>query len=160
MLAVIEKEENGFIAKFERHMKHPLEEVWSYLTDNDKLPKWFPELRVEDLRDGGIIKFNLQDGNFIDMKIIDYKMFSVLELTWGEDSVRFELEQEADGCILILIEKLNKITAHTPKDLAGWHVCLDVISAVLDGRTIESRTDEWKKWFEKYTKAINEITAH
>ncbi|WP_349305777.1 hypothetical protein [Bacillus sp. FJAT-49711] len=49
------------------------------------------------------------------------------------------------------------MTDHTPRDLAGWHVCLDVISALLDGKIIENRKAEWEKWFPRYVKAINEI---
>ena len=159
MLAVIEKYENSYIAKFERHMKHPVEDVWAYLTDNDKLPKWFPELRVDELREGGVLKFDMGNGIHEEMKITELKMESVLEYTWADDMVRFELSPETEGCNLVLNEKLNKITEHTPRDLAGWHVCLDVIHALLDGRTIESRKDEWKKWYEKYKEAIEEITG-
>ena len=64
MIARIEKVENGYTATFERHLKHPIEEVWSYLTDNEKLQKWFSELRVDELREGGVIKFDMGDGTF------------------------------------------------------------------------------------------------
>jgi uncharacterized protein YndB with AHSA1/START domain len=152
-IARIEKVENGFSAIFERHLKHPVEQVWSYLTDNEKLSKWFSELRVDELREGGVIKFDMGNGTFEEMEILDLKMLSVLEYTWGDDIVRFELSQEPDGCLLVLKEKINKITDHTPRDLAGWHVCLDVIHALLDGRTIE-RKEEWNIWYEKYVKEI------
>lgn len=150
LLAELKKAENGYIARFERHFNHSVEEVWSFLTENEKLKKWFPELLVEDLREGGIIKFDMQDGTFEEMKIIELATHSVLQYTWGEDQVRFELYPESEGCRLVLVEMINKITDHTPKDLAGWHVCLDVINALLDGRTLESRENEWKPWYEKY----------
>jgi hypothetical protein len=60
---------------------------------------------------------------------------------------------------LLLIEKITKITSHTPKDLAGWHVCLDVIEALLDDRTLESREVEWKAWFDKYQKHVEEFQS-
>lgn len=154
MLAQIEKVKNGYMARYERHLKHSVEEVWSYLTDNDKLPQWFSELRVDELREGGVIKFDMGDGTFEELKILELKMHSVLEYTWGEDIVRFELSQEQDGCSLVLIEKIHTITDHTPRDLAGWHVCLDVIAVLLDRKTID-RKDEWKKWYEKYIQAVN-----
>jgi uncharacterized protein YndB with AHSA1/START domain len=156
MLAQIKKVENGYSALFERHLNHPLEEVWSYLTDNEKLPKWFSELRVDELREGGVIKFDMGNGNFEEMKILELKMKSVFEYTWGDDIVRFELSKTPAGCVLVLKEKINKITDHTPRDLAGWHVCLDVIQALLDGRTIE-RKEEWKFWYEKYVEEIEKI---
>ena len=158
MLAVIEKQENGYIAKFERHMLHSVEAIWSYLTNNDKLPLWFPELIVDDLRKGGIIKFAMQDGSFEELTIIELKMHSVLEYTWGEDIVRFELTEDSEGCKLVLNEKLKEITPHTPKDLAGWHVCLDVINTLLDGRKIANREDDWKKWYDRYVEEIKKIS--
>jgi uncharacterized protein YndB with AHSA1/START domain len=157
MLAVIQKIENGSIARFERHLKHSVEKVWSYLTENEKLAKWFSELRVDDLREGGSIKFDMQDGTFEEIKIIELKMYSVLEYTWGEDRVRFELYPEPEGCLLVLKETITAITNHTPRDLAGWHVCLDVIDALLDDRTIESRDEAWKAWHEKYIRAIGNV---
>lgn len=151
MLAAIQQMENGYTARFERFFSHSVAEVWSYLTENDKLVKWFSELRVEDLREGGTIKFDMRDGSFLDIEIIALKHQSLLAYTWGEDSVKFELYPETDGCRLVLTEKLSKITAHTPKDLAGWHVCLEVISALLDGTVLESRENEWKIWYERYS---------
>ncbi|MBD8497967.1 SRPBCC family protein [Paenibacillus arenosi] len=158
MLAVLQHVEGGHIARFERHLQYSVEEVWSMLTENDKLAQWFPELRVDELRAGGFIKFDMGDGTFEEFAILELKTNSVLEYTWGEDRVRFELYPTPDGCELFLIETIHKMTDHTPKDLAGWHVCLDVILALLDGRTIESRTNEWKIWHEKYIKLISEYT--
>ncbi|MBP1153680.1 MULTISPECIES: SRPBCC family protein [unclassified Paenibacillus] len=157
MLAVIQKVENGYMARFERRLKHSVEKVWSWLTENDMLAKWFSELRIDELREGGMIKFDMQDGTFEELEIIELTMYSVLEYTWGEDRVRFELYSESEGCRLVLIEKMSKITDHTSKDLAGWHVCLDVIHALLDERTLDSRDNEWKTWHEKYARLIEKF---
>ncbi|WP_040950843.1 SRPBCC family protein [Gorillibacterium massiliense] len=154
MLADLKQGQNGYTARFERHYKHPVGQVWSYLTEDDKLELWFSELSVGELREGGFIKFDMRDGTFAKMSILELKNPSVLEYTWGEDRVRFELAPESGGCRLLLVETLNQITDHTPKDLAGWHVCLDVVGALLDGRTIESRETEWKAWYEKYRELV------
>ncbi|MFC5406490.1 SRPBCC family protein [Cohnella soli] len=157
MLATLQQTKGGYVARFERHLKHSVEKVWSSLTENDKLKQWFSELEVDDLREGGVIKFNMQDGTFKELKIIELRLHSVLEYTWGEDQVRFELYPESEGCRLVLIEKLNKITSHTPKDLAGWHVCLDVVKALLDETTFGSRKSEWEKWYKEYTQMMNSL---
>jgi uncharacterized protein YndB with AHSA1/START domain len=154
MLAVIQQAEKGYIARFERHLKYSVEKVWASLTENDKLAKWFSELEVDSLREGGIIKFNMPDGTFKKLEIIELKIDSVLEYTWGEDRIRFELYPEPAGCRLLLIEEINKVTDHTPKDLAGWHVCLDAIIALLDGKTLEFRENEWKTQYEQYKQLI------
>jgi uncharacterized protein YndB with AHSA1/START domain len=156
MIAHIEKVENYFTATYERQLNHSVEEVWSYLTDNEKLPKWFSELHVDELRKGGVIKFDMGDGTFDELPILELKEYSVLEFSWWKDTVRFELSEESNGCLLRLIEKIHTLTDHTPRDLAGWHVCLDVIQALLDGRAIE-RKEEWKTWYEKYVKEIKKV---
>ncbi|MGO4182986.1 SRPBCC family protein [Paenibacillus sp. TAF43_2] len=157
MLASITQAENGYSVRFERSLKHAVESVWSMLTDNEKLAQWFPELRVADLREGGLIKFDMQNGHFEEMAITRLKALSVLEFTWAEDIVRFELYAEPEGCRLVLIEKLVQITAHTPRDIAGWDVCLDVIEALLDGKTIASRKDVWKMKYDKYVQAFENL---
>ncbi|MBS4189513.1 SRPBCC domain-containing protein [Bacillus sp. FJAT-49705] len=138
------KTDRIYLAHFERQLHHSVEKVWSMLTDNKMLSKWFSELSVEELREGGIIKFDMQDGTFEELEITELKMFSVIQITWGEDSVRFELYPESEGCRLILTEKIYKMTNYTSKDLAGWHVCLEVIKALLDGIAFHSRESEWK----------------
>jgi len=160
MLAGLQQVPNGHIARFERHLKHSVENVWAYLTENDKLAEWFAELRVDDLREGGVIRFDMQNGTFVEMEIIELQTNAVLEYTWGEDRVRFELSPEPGGCRLVLIEKITKTTDHTPKDLAGWHVCLEVIGALLDGRTLASRKEEWEIWYEKYVELIANRTKN
>ncbi len=157
MIAILKQVEDGYTATFERHLLHPVRNVWAMLTENEKLQEWFSELRIDELREGGVIKFDMQDGTFEEMEILELKLKSVLEFTWDKDVVRFELYPEPEGCKLVFIEKINTITDHTPRDLAGWHVCLDVIQALLDGNTIESRKAEWEKSYPKYVQAINSL---
>lgn len=158
MLAEIQKGETGYSARFERHLRHSVEDVWSFLTENDKLAKWFSELSVDELRVGGVIKFDMQDGTFEELTITAVDTHEVLAFTWGEDSVRFELAPEAEGCQLVLKEQIKTLTPHTPKDLAGWHVCLDVIAALLENQELEFREEEWKIWYEKYKRAVAPFT--
>jgi uncharacterized protein YndB with AHSA1/START domain len=156
-LADITKNGAGYTAKFERHWNHPVEEVWSYLTDNERLPLWFPELRAGELEFGGHMKFAMPDGNSLTMIISDYQPGSVLQFAWGTDQVRFELAEEPGGCRLLLIEQITEIKDHTPKDLAGWHVCLDVVERLLDGVTTNSRKQEWEEWYEQYKQEITKL---
>ena len=59
----------------------------------------------------------------------------VLEYTWGDDVLRWELEPVGSG------QRTGLTLAHTLHDrdiaakvAAGWHVCLDVAERVLDGQ--------------------------
>ncbi|WP_340012517.1 SRPBCC family protein [Paenibacillus sp. FSL H7-0690] len=157
MLANIQKEDQHYVARFERQLKHSATEIWSYLTENEKLALWFSELQIEDLREGGLIKFDMQNGTFVDMEITALLHQSIFEFTWAEDLVRFELYPNSEGCLLVLNETLQTLTPHTPRDLAGWHVCLEVFQHLLEGTTLESRKDEWNKWYEQYREAISKL---
>jgi uncharacterized protein YndB with AHSA1/START domain len=159
MLAEIVKKEDGYTARYERHLNHAVKDVWAYLTENDKLVQWFSELQVEELREGGVITFDMGDGTFDKLRILELKTSSVIEFTWWEDTVRFELSPETEGCLLVFTEKMKSITPQTAKDLTGWHVCLDVIKALLDGRSIENRMNDWKDWYLKYIEAVEKVTA-
>lgn len=157
MIAILDQVENGYTATFKRHLLHSVDQVWAMLTENEKLKEWFSELSVDDLREGGVIKFDMQNGTFEEMKILELELKSILEFTWDKDVIRFELYPEEDGCLLVLTEKITTLTDHTPKDLAGWHVCLDVIQALLDEKTIEQRKTEWEKWYPKYVEAVKRL---
>lgn len=159
MLAEIEKSESVYIAIFNRHLHHTVEDVWTVLMEKDKLEKWFSNLQVTDLQKGGTIKFNMNDGsgNYIDMKITDFEKFSVLEYEWGEGRVRFELSPQSEGCLLVLKEFIPTLTEHTAKDLSGWHICLDVLKPLLNGIIMEFPMDEWEKVYGKYKDLIDQI---
>ncbi|MDG0811104.1 SRPBCC family protein [Cohnella rhizosphaerae] len=161
MLATIRSIENGeaYEARFERVWGHSVASVWAMLTENEQLAKWFPEMSVADLRVGGAFKFDMGGGNAERMEIVALEPLTVLAYTWAEDRVRFELAETPEGCRLALVERIARITDHTPRDLAGWHVCLDVIAALLDGRTVESRKADWEKEYEAYKGLVERVRA-
>ncbi|ARO62059.1 Uncharacterized protein B5E38_4621 [Bacillus cereus] len=94
MIAEIGKLTDGYIVKFEREFPYTVEEVWSVLTENSKLKKWMSNLQIESLKTGGIIKFDMMDGSFINIDILECQLNSVLEFTWDKDRVRFEIYKE------------------------------------------------------------------
>ncbi|MBO9605226.1 MAG: SRPBCC family protein [Paenibacillaceae bacterium] len=159
MLAELQRlPHGGCTARFDRVVAHPAAEVWAYLTEDGKLQRWFPELSVAELREGGSIRFDMGDGTFEEMRITELEPSAVLAYTWADDHVRFELKPVPGGCRLTLLETIRRITPHTPKDLAGWDVCLDAVQALLDGRTMD-RKSEWELRYEKYKQAIDALAA-
>ncbi|HDR7783742.1 SRPBCC family protein [Bacillus sp. FSL M8-0063] len=157
MLAVIDKQGNEYVVQFERYFSYSIEEVWSVLTENSKLKKWMSNLQIESLKTGGIIKFDMMDGSFINIDILECQVNSVLEFTWDKDRVRFEIHKEESGTLLLLKEYIHVLTDHTPKDIAGWHICLDLFSSVLEGKEKEFSKDEWQQWFEIYKDKVLEV---
>lgn len=157
MLASLIKNDNVFIATFERTFDQPVEKVWSVLTENNQLAKWMSHLEIKDMRKGGLIIFNHNDGsgNFIEMEITDYVEQSVIEFEWGNDIVRFEVHPTETGSVLLLKEFIKDLTDHTPKDLAGWHMCLNIFNDVVNG--VENQmpdNNEWEKWYEEYKNLV------
>lgn len=158
MRAEIIQDNDGFTAAFSRTLSHPPETVWQMLTDNQKLKQWFPELSIEDLKQGGAVRFNFENGSFEDMAILEYEEGSILGFEWGKDAVHFEVQSASSQTQLVLIETIRQITPHTAKDLAGWHVCLDVIQALLDGAEI-TREQEWEKELPEYQRLLDSLTG-
>lgn len=155
MIATIKKLNDVPVAVFEREMKHSPKEVWDYLTENDKLKQWFSELEVKSLEKGGHILFDFQDGNYEKMEILDVKMEEVLEFVWPpKNTVRFELNDKDGHCQLIFKQFLYEITEHTAKDLAGWHVCLQVIETLLNGEEVKDRKASWERVYPKYVEVV------
>lgn len=159
MTANIIRTESGYMAKIEKHLHHPVSEVWAYLTENDKLRQWFAELRIDELRTGGTLSFDMGDGSFEVMNITELHVPSVLEYTWDKDLVRFELYEEEGGCRLVFMEQMKELTDHTPRDLAGWHVCLDVIEALLEGKLIDYRKALWEPLYEQYLEVLARVQS-
>ena len=157
MTAEITTTDKGCLVHMERQLSHSRERVWAMLTDNKQLEKWFDELRVGNLAVGGFMKFYVKDVMDEKLVITELKTLSVFAFDWFGDEVRFELQEQLNGCQLTFTEQINKLTEQTKKDIAGWHVCLDVIEALLDGREIE-RTTEWEKWYVEYSQVIDGLT--
>ncbi|RNF39470.1 SRPBCC domain-containing protein [Planococcus salinus] len=158
MRAEIVRKGPGFKATFKRELKHDVKAVWDMLTKNDKLQQWFSELKVEKLGKDGLIVFDMGDGTVENMAITDYREGQVMAFEWGEDDVRFELTPKNGSTELRLIETINKLTPHTPKDLAGWHVCLDTIEAVLENEEFR-REEEWNEWYPEYKRLLESMSV-
>lgn len=80
MLAVIDKQNNEYVVQFDRHFSYSIEEVWSVLTENSKLKKWMSNLQIESLKTDGVIKFDMMDGSFINIDIIECQQTQCLNL--------------------------------------------------------------------------------
>jgi hypothetical protein len=87
-------------------------------------------------------------------------LFAVIQKVEDGYIARFERHfkyPEPQGCRLVLQRKIQTITDHTSKDLAGWHVCLDVIDVLLNGKTITSREEQWKAVYPEYVRECQRL---
>ncbi len=82
-------------------------------------------LQIESLKTGGIIKFDMMDGSFINIDILECQANAVLEFT-GIKTV-YDLKYIKRKMILFTSkEYIHELTDHIPKDIAGWYICLDL----------------------------------
>ncbi|HET8653391.1 MAG TPA: SRPBCC family protein [Gaiellaceae bacterium] len=126
--------------RFERRYDASPEELWSALTEPDRLRRWLADVAELDLRVGGrfLLRWQESDGTQeTDGTILALDPGRVIELNWtypGEpDSVaRFELRPDGNGTILVLDHRglpPGSIAGYG----AGWHSHLDSLAAHLSG---------------------------
>lgn len=140
---------------FERRLSHPVEAVWSAVTKPDELKRWFPAEVDVDLREGGAMTFTFPDGQAPEStgQVTYLDPPNCFQFTWGEETLRFDIEAADGGSRLRFIHFIEDRRA-AARDAAGWHVCLDLLERALagentDGPTSEP-TDEWRALYEKY----------
>lgn len=136
---IVRKTDNGYEVVFERHVSHQPAEVWAMLTEPDKFAMWFCARLDIDGRPGGQLVEH-HDHVSVDVfgEITRWEPLRIFEHSWWfgdrpaepRDSVLWELFPEDTGTRLVFMDLRQNLDAGA---IAGRHVCLDVLSAVLDG---------------------------
>jgi uncharacterized protein YndB with AHSA1/START domain len=131
---------------FERQLNHSPAKVWRALTETDQLRAWFVEIidyvRL-DLTPGARLDFYLKPG-FGDVEAIRGEVVRaepphLLEFTWDDETLKFELAPTDGGCRLVFTNIFDDRDAASALG-AGWHAGLDRLTALLDGRTADGET--------------------
>jgi uncharacterized protein YndB with AHSA1/START domain len=120
--------------RFVRTLRHPVETVWQAITDPDHLAHWFPTTIDGERAAGALLRFAFADGAAppFDGEMLAFEPPRLMEVRWGTDILRFELRPSADDTILTLLDTLDE-RGKAARDGAGWHVCLDALTASLSG---------------------------
>ena len=125
---------------FERRYEAAPEEVWSALTEPERLGRWLADVAELNLRVGGRFLLRWREGDGTqetDGRVLALDPGRLLELDWtypGEPSsvARFELRPDGDGTILVLDHRGLPPSAIAGYG-AGWHSHLDSMEAHLSG---------------------------
>jgi uncharacterized protein YndB with AHSA1/START domain len=147
--------------RFERRYEATPEELWSALTEPERLTRWLANVAELELRPGG--RFLLvwqEDGQQTDGTVLDLEPGRVLELGWTypdepESAVRFELRADGDGTVLVLDHR-----GLPPRAIAGygagWHSHLDSLAAHLAGGSADwsARFQELGPVYEQQAEAV------
>jgi uncharacterized protein YndB with AHSA1/START domain len=157
-VAAFEEPNGGWTVVFTRDLDHPPTSVWEALTDPDELREWAPYTADRNL--DGLGPATLQMLGGVDLggdlpgTVTRADAPEVLEYTWGDDTLRFELRAEDDGktTVLDLVDVLEDV-GKGARDGAGWHVCLDSLEQHLRGEPTRTQDEDvWKPVHEAYVK--------
>ena len=120
---------------FVRDIPHPQAKVWAALTDPAQLGRWAPFEADRSLAETGAATLTMIDGETrmpLAATVTTAQPPTLLEYTWGEDHLRWELAATPTGTRLTLRHTLAD-RDFVPKVAAGWHLCLVVAGRLLDG---------------------------
>jgi uncharacterized protein YndB with AHSA1/START domain len=160
--ATVEKNGAHFTLVFVRELRHPPDKVWRALTEPSELREWAPFDADRDLGAMGNATLRMagadDDGEPVVSKcrVSKAERPNLLEYTWDEDVLRWELVETPAGTRLTLRHTLSDKT-WLPKVAAGWHICLDVVERALVGepigRIVAKRALEfdWERLNDQYT---------
>jgi len=138
--------EGRFVLRFERRLPHPPAAVWRALTEPDQLAAWFPQrVSYEGARAaGGRLRFDWGEGDVPPFagEILAYDPPRLLEYTWDDETLRWELRPDgAGGCLLIFSDTMDD-RDRPVRNAAGWHACLDALADRLAGRARDRSPQE------------------
>jgi uncharacterized protein YndB with AHSA1/START domain len=147
---------------FVRDLRHPPDRVWAALTEPDQLRDWAPFVADRDLGRPGEATLTMIDGDVAEdlpAAVTRAEPPTLLEYSWGDDLLRWELAPTPRGTRLTLRHTVEDRDM-APKVAAGWHLCLVVAERLLDGQPIgpirgeDARNYGWDDLREAYAKAL------
>jgi uncharacterized protein YndB with AHSA1/START domain len=143
--------DESVVLTLERTLPAGPAEIWSTLTDRRRIAAWAPYRPSRDLTEPG--KVNLPEATTSDDEddspesrgeVLTVVPGRMLSLTWGDDTLDFEVVPSNAGTVLRL--------SHTFDDpdiaasyAAGWHLCLTALDGVSQGLSVPAMTGEAAK---------------
>jgi len=131
--------------RFERLYDFTPAELWSAITDPERLSRWLARAQVEP-GEGGQISLDFDGGATEGGRILAWDEPRVLEYEWRfageqESVVRFELLPQEYGTLLVLDHRrLGRSSGMGYA--AGWHAHLDALAGALELSDWERRYEE------------------
>lgn len=150
---------DGYLLRFERQLRQPVEQVWDALTDPARLAQWLAPGEIE-LTLGGRVFLAFTDGDgVIDGRVTAIAPPRLLEFTWTDEGddfgcVRWELTADDGGTRLILTHTVSEAARDFGLPaLAGWHSLLEQLAALLAGHPVPSAPGRWQELHDHYARA-------
>jgi uncharacterized protein YndB with AHSA1/START domain len=152
------------IVVFTRDLAFDRSSVWAMLTEPKRLRRWAPYTADRNLSQvGRCVLTMLGDGDAPDVDLPSVVLVAdapeLLEYSWANDMLAWHLVTLGSGSRLTLHQTLADETMASAV-AAGWHLCLDVASAVLAGakaapvRGMDAMNHGWEDLNERYAVAL------
>ena len=120
-----------------RDLHHPPALVWQALTDPAHLSEWAPFDADRNLAATGPVKLSTvgtPTPQVSDTTVKRAEAPKLLESSWGDNELRWQLEPLGTGTRLTLWHHSDR--RFLAMGAAGWHICLDVLDHLLSGTPI------------------------
>ena len=138
---LVERTADGGVIRFERRLPYPVRDVWSAITDPERLADWWLPFDADitvDLREGGEMRFvgRGEDAPQITCTILRVEPPMLLEHTHADPTsrMRWELEATDEGCTLRLSHHVTDADEAIGNCyVVGLHASLARLEPVLAG---------------------------
>jgi uncharacterized protein YndB with AHSA1/START domain len=156
-LGVLERDGDVAVLRYRRHLAQPPVTVWRAMSEPAQLAGWFPTTIEGEQRPGASLQFAFRGVDMDPMAgvMLAFEPPALLELRWGDDTLRFELFEEGAGTRLDLTVRFGEV-GKAARDGAGWHVCLARLVPVLDASDLPAweEDDGWRAIHPRYVSAL------
>ena len=156
--ASIEKDGDRWTLVLVRELRHPPALVWEALTDPAQLSEWAPFEADRSLATAGPVKLSTvgtPTPHVAETAVKRAEAPRLLEYSWGEQDLRWELEPLDGGTRLRLWHNIDR--RYIAWGAAGWHVCFDVLDRLLAGEPIgrlvgpdAMKSEGWQRLSKEY----------
>jgi uncharacterized protein YndB with AHSA1/START domain len=150
----------------QRLLPGPVERIWAYLTQGDLRRQWLAagememtlgaplELvwRNDELSDPpGRRPPGFPEEHRLQSRITELDPPRRLAITWGNTGgVSFELEPRGDRVLLTVVHRRLPDRSTLLNVSAGWHMHLDILAALAEGRAPEPFWEGWSRLKQDY----------
>lgn len=142
-----------------RELSHPADRVWRALTSPAELREWAPFDADRDLGQTGRATLTMAgapEPETLGSEVRRADPPRLLEYTWGDDVLRWELELTATGGTRLTLRHTLDDRSWIPKAAAGWHICLDVAERLIVGAPVgrivgdDAKDHGWERLVAEY----------
>ena len=145
MRGTLHQAPNGqFAIRFVRQVVQAPGHIWPFITTPDGLRSWLFPAPVDLSGPAGTdVSFVFPENRAPTQsgRIIASNYPSLLEFTWGDEIIRWDLTPTPQGDTKLVFTNIFPDRDSAAPLAAGWHAALDVLEARLAGREVD-----WDAW--------------